>query len=50
MEEFEGAASLNVCTNRMKRESCGMEMVQLLIIDHYPVVLLNNISLDKFKQ
>jgi hypothetical protein len=34
----------------MKRESCEMEMVQLLIIDHYTVVLLNNISLDKFKQ
>ena len=34
-------------TNRMKRESCGMEMMQLLIIDHYPVALLNNISLDK---
>ena len=31
------------------KESCEMEMVQLLIIDHYPVVLLNNISLDKFK-
>jgi aprataxin len=25
-----------------------MEMVQLLIIDHYSVALLNNISLDKF--
>ena len=24
-----------------------MEMVQLLITDHYPVALLNNISLDK---
>ena len=35
---------------RKKRESCEMEMVQLLIIDHYLVVLLNIISLDKFKQ
>jgi hypothetical protein len=26
-----------------------MEMVQLLIIDHYSVALLNNISLDKFQ-
>ena len=26
-----------------------MEMVQLFIIDHYQVVLLNNISIDKFK-
>ena len=32
------------------KESCGMEMVQLLIIDHYPLPLLNNISLDKFKE
>ena len=38
------------CDQPNEKSPVELEMLRLLIIDHYPVPLLNNISLDKFKE